>query len=158
MGSNPTRSTDDMKDEAGMWRYLSPKVRSHGMFTRIETRETASGVPDVDAFLEDFGAVKIELKICKDIKRGFTLRPAQHRFMQDRLKVGDRRVWILACIDDKSVSQKPRWMLIHGSSSRQLIEGKTVANWMNLSWWNFHGYLDDADVVNNMMETIKNEL
>ena len=145
-----------MKDEAGMWKYLRPKLAGHGMFTRIETRETASGVPDVDAFLPDVGPVKIELKICKKVENGFTLRPAQHRFMQDRLKWGDKNVWILACLDDRSISAKPRWMLIHGSSSRQLIEDKHVLNWQKYAFWDFHGYLEEESV-QKMVEVLSYE-
>lgn len=144
-----------MRDERGMWQYLRPKFSMHGMFTRIETRETASGVPDVDAFIKDFGAVKIELKICKKIGDGFTLRPAQHRWMQDRIKVGDRNVWILAAIDDVSISQKPRWLLIHGSSSRQLIEDKSITNWQKHAFFNYHGYLDQEEIINCIMEIMK---
>ncbi|AEM62920.1 DNA helicase [Vibrio phage phiVC8] len=135
-----------MKDEHGMWKYLRPKLAPHGMFTRIETGGTASGVPDVDAFIEDYGPLKIELKICKNVNDGFTLRPAQHRFMQDRIKLGDRRLWILASIDDRSISAQPRWLLIHGSSSRQLIEDKSVANWMKHAWYDHHGFLDNESI------------
>ena len=154
LGPNPRRGADHMKDEAGMWKYLRPKLSGYGMFTRIETRETASGVPDVDAFIADFGAVKIELKICKKIADGFTLRPAQHRFIQDRIRVGDKNIWILAAIDDVSISTKPRWLLIHGSSSRQLIEDKSIANWQKHSFFDFHGYLEENSVA-EMMETVK---
>lgn len=144
-----------MKDEAGMWRYLRPKLAMHGMFTRIETRETASGVPDVDAFISDLGAVKIELKICKDIRKGFHLRPAQHRWMQDRIKAGDRNLWVLAALDDRSISSNPRWLLIHGSSSKQLIQDKSVENWMKHAFFNHHGYLE-AESVEAMLEEMRN--
>ena len=144
-----------MRDERGMWDYLRPKLAGQGMFTRIETRETASGVPDVDAYIKEFGAVKIELKICKRLADGFKLRPAQHRFMQDRIAVGDKNLWILAAIDDATLSQKPRWFLIHGSSSKQLIANKTATGWQRLAWWEHFGYLDDERIA-EMMDVIKN--
>ena len=143
-----------MKDEKGMWQYLRPKLAGFGMFTRIESGATASGIPDVDAFIEDFGPVKIELKICKDVNKGFVLRPAQHRYMQDRLKAGDRNLWILAALDDRSISSKPRWLLIHGSSSRQLIEDKSVTNWMKHAHFDYHGYWDE-EVAKCLTEAIQ---
>lgn len=143
-----------MKDEKGLWQYLRPKLKMHGIFTRIETRETAVGVPDVDAFLPDFGPVKIELKICKRTQKGFELRPAQHRYLQDRLKLGDKNLWVLACIDDKSLHVKPWFILIHASSSRQLIEDKSVTNWMKHAFWTHHGYFDE-DTAEKLVEAIK---
>jgi len=142
-----------MNSEAGLWQHMIKWWKPFGKIDRIETGMTTSGVPDVDAYFKQYGSVKIELKFCKKFLKGLELRPAQHRYMQDRIKFGDRDIWIFAAIDDPSINSDVMWMLIHSSHSRSLIENKSCANWLRHAEWTHEGDLNSV-VVDTMMDTM----
>ncbi len=118
------------KNETALWHGIKRELRKHGKFDRIETGNTSLGVPDIDGYITGFGAIKIELKHCKDEKKGFVLRPAQHRYMQDRIKAGDQNVWILACLD---LPNRFEMLWIHGHETLKLIKNSNPLFWSSLS-------------------------
>ena len=113
-----------IKSEAAFWKHLRdnniPKTaKTH--YSRVESHATSTGIPDVD-FCHDGFSFYLELKHSDG--KDFELRPAQHRWIQDRFKAGFFNVWILALHQPTETV-----LLIHGHLSRMLIEHPRVCDW-----------------------------
>lgn len=112
-------TTRKIKRESDLWRYLriSIKPQIGGHWSRIESHATAIGVPDVNA--SRFGwDVWIELKQGDDAN----IRPAQYRWIKDRLKEGNKNIWII------HQQENYGFMAIHGSMV-DMIKNKPKATW-----------------------------
>ncbi len=108
-----------------MWKYLRPKLKAYGHFTRIESHETAVGTPDVDYCIKGY-CNHLELKFTESEKRGFRLRPSQAGWFRRRVKAGGQP-WLLAqsCIRDKR-----GYVLVPGTNVPALARSTKVTDWL----------------------------
>ena len=113
------------RGEQKMWKYLAPKLKSHGHFTRIESHETAIGTPDVDYCIGGY-CNHIELKFTESEKRGFRLRPSQAAWFRRRVKAGGQP-WLLA---QSFVRGKRGYVLVPGTNVPALARSTRIADWL----------------------------
>lgn len=93
--------------EAKLWAYLSPKLKAHGHFERVENGVVA-GTPDVDFCLNGGKAGKIELKYssvkgstsCPLKAKGKGLRKSQMIWAKKRLQAGGHTFVIIGFPDE----------------------------------------------------------
>lgn len=83
-----------MKPEQAFWKNdLAGQLKPYGHFCRVETGATCIGMPDV-SYSIDGNEGFLELKVCEIPNKGFTIRPAQYRWIFDRTHNGGN-VWLL---------------------------------------------------------------
>ena len=76
-----------MNGETKFWHTIRPAISYIGHYDRIESGDTATGRPDLNICMHGTGIVwDIELKFFG--RRGFKIRPSQHRWMKQRLLAG----------------------------------------------------------------------
>jgi hypothetical protein len=132
-----------MRSETGLWEYIKPKLAKFGDFARIETGASALGIPDVDVYHNLYGAMKIELKFCKNTSKGFTLRPAQYAFITRRCRLGDKATFVLACLNDVNHTVKPEFMIIPNCHAKELVQDHRPDAWRDLAIWLHRGRLNE---------------
>jgi hypothetical protein len=112
--------------EAQLWRYVKKNIGHLGHFSRVESHETSSGIPDVDYCIAGVEG-HIELKYGKD--RGPKIRGSQVKWFRDREKRGGRP-WILT----ELVMNKTSYYLLHrGSAIETLARNHDHEVWFNTS-------------------------
>ena len=117
------------RDEKAFWMQISPYLMARGQFSRVESGDTASGIPDLDYCIDGVES-HMELKICADPRKGVKLRDKQYRWFRERVEAGGHPFLLLKII----VGPVPVWCLYHGKT---IVEMKGHRHTM-LSYWHDH--------------------
>jgi len=83
------------QNEGELWLHFAEKMKPYGHFSRVESHETANGIPDIDFCIEGTES-HIELKFNNGsrVKKDF-IRPSQVRWFRRRIKAGGHP-WLFA--------------------------------------------------------------
>lgn len=114
-----------MSGERKMWDYLGPKLRFAGHFERIESHETAVGIPDVSYCIKGYNNF-IELKYTEK-ENGCILRASQCAWFKKRVKAKGQP-WLLL---QMKIRDTRGWALIPGCDVPPLVYTKNVIDWMH---------------------------
>lgn len=112
--------------EQKLWNNIGPKLRRYGHFERIESHETALGMPDVDYCIGGYSN-KLELKYTASEKKGFRLRPAQAGWFKKRVRAKGQP-WLLAMAE---IRKTKGFILIAATDVPRLVYTTKVEDWFN---------------------------
>ena len=126
--------------EAKLWKDMKKNIGHKGHFSRVESHETSSGIPDVDYCL--FGTENhVELKFGHIGKPAPEIRGSQVRWFRDRVEAGGHP-WLFTHISGNNGSNL--YMLHLGKNVGRLSREKQIAEWEKLATFVWHNKMDWA--------------
>lgn len=137
--------------EKGVWTYLASRIKKYGHFTRIESGSTVLGQPDVNyCILGMEGNLELKYVGASGNNQRLTLRPSQYQWMNQRIHIGKaRHVWALAYVESHD-----KWILVHGSKARDLIEQPSVKGWLKVAHATWDGRINIEELVSCLSSRI----
>ena len=121
--------------ENKFWDSIKQHIGGRGHFSRVESHETSSGIPDVD-FCIDGVEGHIELKY--SVNKVPKIRPSQGRWFRYRVMRGGNP-WLLCHI---VINGENRYLLFEGRDVTRILETNELADWITFSRMDWKGKIE----------------
>ena len=126
--------------ESALWKDMKKNIGHLGHFSRVESHETSSGIPDVD-FCINGTEGHIELKFSRD--KTPKIRSSQVTWFRRRRKEGGNP-WLFTHMILKG---KDYYLLHDASKISGLATNRNVADWITASIFRWISYMDWKELV-----------